>query len=481
MIERNLDPLDSAFITLEVPSAPLHIGAIIELDVHDDLDPRERYEKIKSLIGSRIHEIPVLTQRIVRTPFDLAWPAVAEDPEFDLDAHVIRRAVPFPGGDEELDAVVGRVMSRELPPDRPLWELNVLEGLADGRMALIMKIHHALVDGVAGATTFAKFFDITPEVREPEPKAGTTDQMLPALPTPMEMLSRTAGEILRRPGAFVEAVTAGVEKAAETIERLALHGSDLDDSPRSVSVLQAVRTSINGTPSYSKGFTRLCLDLGAVKGAAKERGAKVTDFVMATVSGGLKRLFDERGEELTRDLVAFVPINVRRDGTEGDMGNQISAMLVALRTDVEDPEERLKAIADTQAHSARRQKEQNAKLLMNLASAAGPTLMSAAGRTLAALELFDHLPPAANVVVSSVPGPPIPLWLNGYEMAHVAPFGPLMAGLSLNITVLGYSGNLEYGILACTRRIPEFQLLKEYIAEEAQFFLKNTYGQNSFR
>ena len=472
MTYQNLDPLDSAFITLEVPSAPLHIGVILELDMCDERDPRERFETIKENIAARLHEIPVLTQRILRTPFDLAWPVYAEDPEFDINAHVVRRAVPSPGGEAELDALVGRVMSRELVPDRPLWELNVIEGLADGRAAVIMKIHHALADGVSGAATFARLFDITTDVRKPEPLVAVAPA--PPLPTPLEMLSRTAGEILRRPGALVEVVTAGMERAAEIFERIAQTGdADVHEfGAHQPSILEAQRTSINGTPSHSKKFNRLRIDLADVKSAARLRGASVTDFVMATVSGGLTKLFEARGEVLERDLIAFVPINVRRHGSEGELGNQISAMLLALRTDLENPEDRIRAISAAQSLVADQQREQSARLLMNLANAAGPTLTSAAGRTLAALELYDHLPPIANVVVSSVPGPTIPLYLSGHRVATAAPLGPLMAGLALNITVFGYVDQLEYGLLGCARHVPELDQLRDFIAEEADYFLK---------
>ena len=468
-----LDPLDSAFVTLEVPSAPLHIGVIIELDVADDLDPKSRFDVIKANVAARVHEIPVLTQRILRTPFDLAWPVRAADPDFDIDFHVVRRAVPSPGGEAELDALVGRVMSRELVPDRPLWELNVIEGLADGRAAIVLKIHHALADGVSGAATFARLFDISPSVREPAPRL---DDVAPEpLPTPLELLSRTAGELLRRPGALVDVVAAGMERAADVIERVARGADDDNDDAserRQLSIFEAQRTSINGTPGHSKKFTRLRVDLNQVKVATKARGASVTDFVMATVSGGLRRFFDARGEVLTKDVIAFVPINVRRQGAEDEMGNQISAMLLGLRADIEDPEERIRAITHAQAAAAEQQREQSAKLLMNLAAAAGPTITSAAGRSLAALELYDHLPPVANVVVSSVPGPPIPLWLSGHKVATAAPLGPLMAGLALNVTVFGYVDQLEYGLLGCARLIPELADLRDYIAEEADYFLK---------
>lgn len=472
MTLRRVDPLDSAFITLEVPSAPLHIGVILELEPTDDLDPAERFEKIKADVAARVHEVPVLTRRILRTPFDLAWPVYADDPAFDVDAHVLRRAVPSPGGEAEFEAVVSRIMSTELVPDRPLWQINILEGLADGRVGLVMKIHHALADGVSGAATFAQLFDLSPEGREPTP-IEPRDPPAP-LPTPLELLVRTVGELATRPITLLQVASAAAERAADAFERLAglAERADAPYGAHQPSIWAAPRTSINGTPSHSKRFTRLRLSLPDVKRAARARGASVTDFVMATVSGGLRQLFDARGETLERDLVAFVPVNVRREGAEAQMGNQIAAMLLLLRTDLADPEDRIRAITEAQARTAERQREHSAKLLMNLANAAGPTLASAAGRTLSALHLYDHLPPLANVVVSSVPGPTFPLYLSGMRVAAAAPLGPLMAGLTLNVTVFGYCDQLEYGLLGCQQRVPEIERLRDYIADEAAYYLK---------
>ena len=466
-----LDPLDSAFVTLEVPGAPLHIGVIIEMDVPDDgLDSKQRFEVLRANIAARLHEIPVLTKRVLRTPFDLAWPVLAEDPDFDINAHVIRRAVTSPGGEEQLDALVARVMSRELAPDRPLWELNYIEGLADGRAAIVMKVHHALADGVSGAATFAGLFDLSPEVRQPEPP-----QNVPApdpLPTPLELLGRTGSELLKRPAALLEVLGAALERAADLVEGAAESLAGREDESHQPSIFQAKTTSINGTPGYAKQFKRLRVDLVEVKRAAKSRGVSVTDFVMASVSGGLRRLFEARGELLEADLVAFVPISVRREGAEGEMGNQISAMLSELRADIEDPEERIVTIAASSKASAQLQREKSAQLLMNLANAAGPTVASVAGRSLAALQLFEHLPPVANLTVSSVPGPPIPLWLSGHQVRTVAPLGPLMAGLALNVTVISYCENLEFGLLACARKVPELAALRDMIEEEVNYYVK---------
>lgn len=464
-----LDPLDSAFITLESRGAPLHIAAIIELDhpARGIVDPITTFEEVKELVASRLHEVPKLTKRILRVPFDLAWPVWVDDPDFDIDEHVLRKSCPSPGSEVELDALVGRIMATELPADRPLWELSVVEGLVDARTALILKLHHALADGVSGAAIFAGLFDISEEVRAPSPKPpASTPQKLP---TPLELLGRTAGELLRRPHAFLDALTSGIEQAGVAVER-ALRPTEPGAEP-SVSLFSAARTSINGTPSHARRFTRVHLDLAEVKAVSKRHGATVTDFVMCTVGGALRRILAARGEPPERDLVAFMPVNVRRKGAEGELGNHISAILVELHALELDQVARLEAIRD--ASFARKHGEpQSPKFLMGLAEAVGPTLASIAGQTLYDLELFDELPPIANVTVSSVPGPPIPLWMAGRHVATAAPLGPLMAGIALNITVLGYGELLEFGVLACAKKLPDLTELRELLEDEAAALLK---------
>jgi diacylglycerol O-acyltransferase len=237
-------------------------------------------------------------------------------------------------------------------------------------------------------------------------------------------------------------------------------------------MLGAAKTSLNGNPSHARRFTRLHLDLGDVKRAAKQRGATVTDFVMCTVGGALRRLLEEKGEPPERDLVAFMPVNVRREGAEGDLGNRISAVLVTLHSDIDDPEERIRMLSEA-SRKRKRSSADSSKLLMNLAAAVGPAIASLAGQTLYDLELFNDLPPIANVTVSSVPGPPIPLWMAGRHVSSASPLGPLMGGIALNITVLGYGELLEYGVLACAKKLPSLSELRDLLEDEANMLLKD--------
>jgi diacylglycerol O-acyltransferase len=471
-----LDPLDSAFVLLEVAGSAMNIGAVIELEASVAEDPEARFELIRKNIGSRIHEIPIFTQRIVRAPFDMTWPILVPEERFDLDRHVVRVALPSPGTSAQFDALVSDFFSRTLTANRPLWQLLVIEGLEDGRAAIALKVHHALVDGVSGAEVFANLFDISPEVRAPAPVIEPQENGQPVTSS-MGLLGQGLNKIRRRPQLVFESVGSWAARLFETtraIVRITLMYARRQSNPGQPSIFEARRTSLNGAAGVEKEFHRLRVPLADVKRAAKSRGASVTDFVIATSSGALRRLLADRGEVLRKDLIAFVPINVREQGVSSEFGNQISGMLARLHADIADPEERLVAIAKDSAASVALQREKNAKILQNIPRVLGPMLISFGGKFISALELVNRMPPIANLMVSSVPGPPIPLWLSGYRVASAAPVGPLIGSFSLNITVLGFGDFLEFGLLGCADQMSDLSTLRDYIYEEAVAFISAT-------
>ena len=469
-----LDPLDSAFILLENPGTSMNIGAIVELEARDE-DPAARFEELKSNIAARLHEIPVLTQRVVRAPFDMTWPILVEDDRFDLDRHVVRVALPAPGTDEQLDAFVSEFLSRTLSPQRPLWQLLVIEGLDDGRAVLILKMHHALADGVSFAETVANFFDISPEVRPPAERTDVGDEE-PTVTTSLGLLRQGLERLRQRPQLFLEDLASWGSRFYEIVRALAsvasVHGRR-HATPDQPSIFEARRTSLNGSAGIEKTYLRTRVPLAEVKRAAKARGVSVTDIVMAMTGGALKRLLEERGETLKKDLLAFVPINVRADGDTADLGNQISGMLVALHTDMKDPEDRLRAISHDSSKTVGEQRAHRARIFQDVPRVLGPTLLSFGGKLVSTFGLFDHVP-MANVMISSVAGPPIPLWLSGRRVTSAAPYGPLLGSISLNITVLGFEENLEFGMLGCAERIDDLARLRDFINEEAAMFIDAT-------
>ncbi len=470
-----LEPLDSAFVLLEVPGSAMNIGAVIELEFGEVADPKIRYELIRRNIAERLHEIPVLTQRIVRAPFDLNWPILIKDRRFDLDKHVLRVAIPAPGTADQFDALISDFLSRPLVRSRPLWQLLIIEGLADGHAAIALKVHHALADGVSGAETFAGLFDISPDVRPPA--IVEADESTEAVTSSLGLLIDSLRQVRKQPSLALTSVRSWAGRLyeiARALWRVAVRRERKQSTPGQPSMFEAKRTSLNGAPGIEKQYHRLRLPLADVKRAAKARGVTVTDFVMATASGALGRLLADRGETLKKDLIAVVPINIRGDGASSELGNRLSGMLVALHTDIADAEARLKAIAKDSAMTVGFQREDGARVLHSIPRVLGPTLLSIGGRIISAFGLFDRLPPIANVLVSSVPGPPIPLWLSGHRVASAAPVGPLFASLSLNITVLGIGDSLEFGLLGCAERMPDLATLRDYVREEAESLISST-------
>jgi diacylglycerol O-acyltransferase / wax synthase len=469
-----LDPLDSAFILLENPGTSMNIGAVVELEAREE-DPAARFEDLKSTIAARLHEIPVLTQRVVRAPFDMTWPILVEDDRFDLDRHVVRVALPAPGTAEQLDTFVSEFLSRALSPQRPLWQLLVIEGLEDGRAVLILKMHHALADGVSFAETLANFFDITPEVRPPMERTDVDDEE-PTATTSLGLLRQGIERLRQRPQLLLEDLASWGSRFYEIVRALAgvaaVRGRR-HATPGQPSIFEARRTSLNGSAGIEKSYLRTRVPLADVKRAAKARGVSVTDMVMAITSGALKRLIEDRGDALKRDLLAFVPINVRADGDTADLGNQISGMLVALHTDMKDPEDRMRAISHDSSKTVSEQRAHRARIFQDVPRVLGPTLLSFGGKLVSAFGLFDHVP-MANVMISSVAGPPIPLWLSGRRVTSAAPYGPLLGFISLNITVLGFEENLEFGMLGCAERIDDLAQLRDFINEEAAMFIDAT-------
>ncbi|MEO9180714.1 MAG: wax ester/triacylglycerol synthase family O-acyltransferase [Acidimicrobiales bacterium] len=472
-MSRILNPLDSAFVLLEVPGSAMNIGAVIELDVDSVMDPTERFDLIRKNIVERLHEIPVLTQRIVRSPLDLTWPALVADATFDVDRHVLRVALPSPGSSNQFDALVSEFLSRTLVPTRPRWQLLYIEGLEDGRVALALKVHHSLADGVSGAETFAGLFDISPEVRAPAP-IETGGERTAAATTSVGLLVDALRRLRDRPQLALEVVMSWVARLFEVVRTVVMVGvarGRRSTTPDQPSVFEARHSSLNAMVSVEKTYHRMSVPLADAKRAAKGHGASVTDFVMATTSGALRRLLQDRGEVLRRDLIAFVPINVRGESETADMGNQISGMLVALHADIADPVQRLRAIAKDSARTVGVQRQSRAKMFKEMPQMLGPLALSLGGKIMYSLKLFDRLPPVANLMVSSVPGPPVPLWLSGHRVASAAPVGPLLGAISLNITVLGFEQNLEFGLLASAAVMPDLVSLRDYLVEEANLLI----------
>jgi diacylglycerol O-acyltransferase len=461
-VMQSLVGMDAAFLSLETPTTPMHVGVALVLDPPEGtrslFSPSTRYAQIRRVIEQRLHLIAPLRQRALRVPFGLHHPVWVDDPEFDLDDHLSRASLPSPGGAAELDAFVAGVMSRQLDPDRPLWEMHVLEGLEGERTALVAKVHHAILDGVSGASVLAAFLDLTPRTRV----VALPPEWDPApLPSNTQMLRHAASSLARQPGSTLSTLQAGVEAVAD----LGMHNRELagrgEQAPPGF--FAAPRTSFNGTVSNRKRFAGLSVPLDDVKLVGQTFEATVNDVILACVSGGLRRLLDDRGEHVEGPLVAMVPVSTRAAGETEELGNQVSGMLVSLASDIDDPVARLDAISESTRVAKEQEKLHGGRFLGDLAQIALPALASRVARAVAGTGLFDKMRPPYNVTISSVRVPDVPLFLAGSRVAATYPVGPMAPGIGLNVTAFSYLGRVYFGLLACRRLLPELDQVAVHV------------------
>jgi diacylglycerol O-acyltransferase len=452
-----LEGIDAAFLAFETNASHLHVAAVIVLDPPEGrrslFSPSTRFVQVRRVIEQRIHLVPQLRQRVARVPLGLHHPVWVDDPDFEIGDHLRRVSLPAPGGSRELDDLVADFVSRPLDPDRPLWEMLFVEGLRGERNAIVAKLHHAILDGVSGASVLAAFLDLGP--RDRQISAPEVPWRPAALPGALDLLRYAAGSLVHQPGVAVDTIQRGVEALADLGTRnrvLANEGATPPPAPFS-----APRTSINGRISPHRRFATVSVPLEDAQMVRRSFGVTVNDVVLATVSGAVRRLLLSRGEQPDGSLVAMVPVSTRPKDEGLALGNQVSAFLVSLATTFDDPADRLAAIARGTGIAKAQERVTGSRLLADLAQMAPPALSTRIARWSENLGLFDRLPPLFNVVVSNVPGPPMSLFCAGSHVAELYPVGPIADGVGLNITIFSYEGQLHFGVLGCRRLVPEVQ------------------------
>lgn len=449
---QRLSGLDAMFLSLETPSSHMHVaGAYV-------MEPGEgpvSFESIREIVRQRLDRGAVFRRRLVEVPFRLSSPFWVEDGDFDLDYHVRRAALPAPGGERELADFVAQFVALPLDRSRPLWEMHVVEGLAGGRTAVVTKIHHAAIDGISGAEIATAWLDL-----EPSPAAvAASDEWKPEpLPSEVELLAFAAASLAVAPLSLSRSVVQMMETALRVSER-----NRSSERPPPPSPFAAPRTSLNQaiTPHRRVAFLDAPLDdFRCVKHAFS---CTVNDVVLAACAGGLRRYLLEGDELPPEPLVAMVPMSVRTEDERGTLGNRLSALLTSLATDVEDPGERLRAIATTMAVAKEQQQLVGATALADWSQSAFPALLGRAARLVTSTRVFDRLRPIFNVTISNVPGPDFPLYFAGRRLESFHPVGPVAEGVGLNITVMSYCGTLYFGFNASRETVPRIDTLPEFV------------------
>jgi diacylglycerol O-acyltransferase len=469
---QQLTGLDAAFLALEeMPGVYGHVGSLIVLDPSTSTVPYD-LDHLLELIGSRLHLIPPFRRRLVEVPFGLDQPYWIEDPDFDLEYHVREIALPPPGDHEQLATQAARLHARRLDRRRPLWELYLIHGLEDGHVGVYTKVHHAAIDGVSGNDLLAAVLDPTPEGRDvgtPPPHVGEQEA------SALRMLVHSAWTLTLNPlraarlayglvRSLPEFATSPIRPHLPVVDRLL--GRDEHVVLTSPS-FRAPMTPFNRDigPHRRWAFGDLPLDdVKAVKNAA---GATVNDVVMAICAGGLRRWLAEHGALPPDPLIAAVPVSVRSDDEQGEMGNRVSAMFAPLPTHVADPVERLHACSLAMGAAKDQHEALPADLLGDVTRFAAPALAGQAARLVARLRVMERVNPF-NLIISNVPGPRVPLYYGGARMVAYYPLSAIAEGQGLNLTVMSYLDTVHYGFTADRELVPDVDVLGHHVEDELQ-------------
>jgi diacylglycerol O-acyltransferase / wax synthase len=475
---RQLTSLDAQFLALESARQTGHVAGLAILDTSTAPGGKVDAEDLKRLMEERLPLLPPLRWRLIEVPLGLDYPYWVDDSDFDFDFHVRELALPAPGSDQQLGEQVSRIVARPLDRARPLWELYVVQGLESGHTAVLTKIHHALIDGMSGAEIMGLLLDLSPEGRElPDEPAREPDRA----PNDIEMLSRGLLGLPRYPLRLLRSLPAavpnidetpfGVLPGAGTISRLASRVQQAlgaSEQPRALTrskPLVAPRTSFNGRISPHRRFTFGKLSLDAVKAVKNAHGSTVNDVVVAICASAVRRWLIEHDELPDEPLIAQIPISVRTGEQAGTYGNRIMLMAGPLFTNEPDPVTRLQMTHEAMLEVKERHRALPAELLQDANHFIPPAVFHRAAQLTFRLSSSRPGRPTWNLVVSNVPGPQFPLFMAGAKLEANYPVSVITDGMGLNITVMSYNGDLDFGIVGDRDQIPDLWCMIDWLRE----------------
>lgn len=431
----------------------LHVCGLLLLDP-STMPGGYSFERIRAMVSERLPRLAPARQKLATVPLHISRPFWADDPDLDIDRHLHRTSVPAPGDDRALAEVVGEIASHPLARDRPLWELWVVEGLRDGRVAVVAKMHHSTIDGVTGANLMGSLFDL-----EPEPGASSAEEVPPPRPArpgrgvlrSVELFGRGVASRLAQPWEIVRLVPTTVFRLGSIVWSV---GRRPEGEPRAAAPFTAPRTSFNATITARRSVAFTDVALADVKRVKDAFGVTVNDVVTAVVGGALRRYLEDRGELPARSLIAATPVSVHQATGAPAGTTRLSIMFSTLATDVGDPAERLAAVAASNARAKELNKMVGADTLMRWAQLFWPNTFALGARLYSNLHLADHHPVVHNLILSNVPGPPVPLYFAGARLVGLFPLGPIAEGAGLNVTVISEEDRVDFGIITCPELVP---------------------------
>ncbi|MFN8542780.1 MAG: wax ester/triacylglycerol synthase family O-acyltransferase [Candidatus Binatia bacterium] len=454
-----LSALDASFLALEDQNTHMHIGAVAVFEAAPLRAPDGGIdiERVRRLMEAGLHRIPRYRQRLAWVPL-FGQPVWIDDPRFNLQYHVRHTHLPRPGDERQLKRLAGRVMSQQLDRGKPLWEMWVVEGLAEDRFALITKVHHCMIDGVGSVELTGSVMRPTPD---PDPRLAEPPPRWYPRPAPSgaqlvhgELRHRLLAPLAVLPGAgaVLHDPRGAWQRAADTVAGIgeALRRSLSPASP----------TPLNVDIGPHRRFDWLVMDLGAIKAVRAQLGGTLNDVVLAVLTGALRHFLRRRGLAVEAlEFRAMLPVNVRRGGERQTLGNRVAMMVARLPLEAATPRERLERVVEETNRAKRSHQAAGMQALEDFSDATFTTLFSEFSRLAAASRPF-------NLVVTNVPGPPFAVYVEGARMVACYPLVPLFAGQGLGVALFSYDGRLYWGFNADWDVLPDLHDLVDAVARE---------------
>jgi WS/DGAT/MGAT family acyltransferase len=445
-----LSGLDASFLYLETSATPLHVCSIVELDT-STVPGGYTFDRLRDDLESRVEALPEFREKLADSQLNLDHPVWVDDTDFDITRHLHRIGLPAPGGRQELAELCGHIAATPLDRSRPLWQMWAIEGvdgadaLTNGRLAVMVKVHHSGVDGVTATNLMSQLCSTEPDAPPPEPVNG------PGGANPLQIALTGLVGFAARPWRLARMLPTTVTSVVATLRRAR---GGLSMARPFAAPATAFNTAI--TDRRNTAFAQLNLD--AIKTIKNRFGVTVNDVVLALCAGALRRYLLERAELPDDPLVAMVPVSVHeQSGRPGH--NQISGMFTPLQTHIGDPVRRLRAIARASTNAKEHSSAIGSTLLQDWAQFAAKTVFGVLIRLYANTPLADNA--IQNLVISNVAGPQAPMYFLGSKIEAMYPLGPIFHGCGLNITVMSLHGKLNVGMISCPELLADLWVLAD--------------------
>lgn len=439
---------DASFLYMETPSVHMHTLKVAVIDLPAQIPYADVFDLVRISMESKLHLVPRLRLRPVEVPGGLHHPMWVNDPHFNIGRHLFRSKINAPGGQREMDQAIAQIASTQLPRDRPLWETWLLEGLADGGLVLVTKIHHSLADGMASATMLSKVMTLEPETEDLNaPNPVWNFEPIPSRRRLFADALRDQAEQIGVIGPLIGRTVRGGVNVLRNLKHRAIDVPYPFVTPRTV---------FNRSLSPERSFATASLPVAEMKVVKNAARVTLNDVVLATVAGALDRFFDARGHRLDKPLIASVPMAVSTpDEAPREAGNRVANLFTSLCNDVGDPLERLQKIHAITKQAKEVQQQLGMETMLDWSEAAPAAAYRWILEAYSQSGLSDVMPPPANLIVSNVRGPDQPLYVAGAKLRTIYSVGPAVEGIGLNITGWSYCGEIAFALIADAAAIPD--------------------------